>query len=1097
MDLNWRRGVHSLLRRPGEDEDEVAHMAMYATHENRPDVDDSHGVSDGGDDKPDEGLAHGEPIHNSFFQLKIVNILPKPATPRTTPESTAAITETSSASEVAAGTVQNETVSAVDSREGEPSADAEEDNGVELGARVFRAMSKDKFYVGPWGITIGSSKGCALCLPELTLVQPEHAHIEWRSDNPSSASMLSPADGGRARLTLQDLSGGGRFWLSCQPGCSVILHGSDEGDEEQRSELLSEPVKLCWGAKFSVGRVQFQVIPLTPPELARKRLFAAVRNNDATVLSAVLDAAKEHSGLDGAGDPCLLLRQTSTELTRGLDLDITDQQPCPSFEEETSERLQRRMRSPFAIGTRRERWREFLQRHAQTRHERLYLRSRAFQTVGLLHVAVAQSNVDMVSLLLAEGAQHGARVEITDRNAHLLFQGAASHKMRQLLLNVPLLCSSAEVGDVDEVRRLLACNTPPNGIGLRNKNSLHFASMSGHAEVVKLLLHAGASVDTQGGSKQRTALHYAALSGCVEVAQCLLKAGAKEDTQDKLGFTALNLTDNSEMCNLLKNTQSPSLCIAAQGGDIAMARQLLEDDSLRSDEKQDLVNQRNEQRHAAIHLACVAGNIEFLQLLLQHRVDVNMPGGSGEWTPLMFASAAGKAATVEYLLSVGADRTICSSSSSTAQGLVEETLKNLQTEEKAYDKPTSGRSAATSSSQVGTSTSTALSAPLMTRQVSHPPQDEHRQWLTQRRAHLQATLEVLRSGPQQLQQALDQNDLEAARALLEGKAVTAQCVFDKPVKAPALYHACSKKGLEEFAALLLDHGASLTAAGEDDLMPAHVAAMQGHVETVRTLLDRGQSMDARESTGGNTLLHAAAMFSHSTVVRLLLDSGADRTCVNTEGKTPFAVAKCSTVMRQLAVGVQRVVVEARAGNVSAVRSLLETRDTVLLEGLFKLRGDETPDANPLHDAVRMNHLPVVEVLVDSVCNINATAGKRRETALHVASRKGFLDIARYLTDHGARVNVKNSSSRTPYEVADSNAMRKLLVQEQRAIKIQPAEDMSDGIPDDKRCRVCMDRPVNTLILPCGHQAFCSDCAGQLEVCALDRQPINEIVKIFC
>ena len=39
---------------------------------------------------------------------------------------------------------------------------------------------------------------------------------------------------------------------------------------------------------------------------------------------------------------------------------------------------------------------------------------------------------------------------------------------------------------------------------------------------------------------------------------------------------------------------------------------------------------------------------------------------------------------------------------------------------------------------------------------------------------------------------------------------------------------------------------------------------------------------------------------------------------------------------------------------------------------------------------------------------------------------------------------------TPYEVADSNAMRKLLVQEQRAIKIQPAEDMSDGIPDDKR-----------------------------------------------
>ena len=88
-----------------------------------------------------------------------------------------------------------------------------------------------------------------------------------------------------------------------------------------------------------------------------------------------------------------------------------------------------------------------------------------------------------------------------------------------------------------------------------------------------------------------------------------------------------------------------------------------------------------------------------------------------------------------------------------------------------------------------------------------------------------------------------------------------------------------------------------------------------------------------------------------------------------------------------------MVVEARAGNVSALRSLLETRDTVLLEGLFKLRGDETPDANPLHDAVRMNHLPVVEVLVDSVCNINATVSIcMPQLGVEVASRAPSLSI---------------------------------------------------------------------------------------------------------
>ena len=58
----------------------------------------------------------------------------------------------------------------------------------------------------------------------------------------------------------------------------------------------------------------------------------------------------------------------------------------------------------------------------------------------------------------------------------------------------------------------------------------------------------------KGGSRQRTPLHYAALSGCVDAARCLLDAGAREATQDQLGFTALNLTDKAEMCNLLRNT---------------------------------------------------------------------------------------------------------------------------------------------------------------------------------------------------------------------------------------------------------------------------------------------------------------------------------------------------------------------------------------------------------------------------------------------------------------------------------------------------------------------------------------------------------------
>ena len=174
---------------------------------------------------------------------------------------------------------------------------------------MFRSMCNDNSCVGPWGVTIGSSKGCEVYLPQLTQVQPKHARIEWRSSNPNPTSTPPSADGGRARLTLQDLSGGGRFWISCQPECSqsVKMIVWCDVTKRQRAEPLREPVELCWGVKFGVGNVLFQVFEFSPLELARKCLFGAVRNNDVAVLSAMLDAAKEPNGLEGKDRSMLFL----------------------------------------------------------------------------------------------------------------------------------------------------------------------------------------------------------------------------------------------------------------------------------------------------------------------------------------------------------------------------------------------------------------------------------------------------------------------------------------------------------------------------------------------------------------------------------------------------------------------------------------------------------------------------------------------------------------------------------------------------------------------------------------------------------------------
>eukprot|EP00118_Oscarella_pearsei_P008742 m.46582 g.46582 ORF g.46582 m.46582 type:complete len:86 (+) comp33712_c0_seq4:3113-3370(+) len=84
-------------------------------------------------------------------------------------------------------------------------------------------------------------------------------------------------------------------------------------------------------------------------------------------------------------------------------------------------------------------------------------------------------------------------------------------------------------------------------------------------------------------------------------------------------------------------------------------------------------------------------------------------------------------------------------------------------------------------------------------------------------------------------------------------------------------------------------------------------------------------------------------------------------------------------------------------------------------------------------------------------------------------------------------------------MARNNASRKLLVQARTVYIRRPSEDASavDQTDNSKKCRICMDNVVNTIILPCGHQAFCTECAAKITECALDRQPIHEIVTVYC
>ena len=119
----------------------------------------------------------------------------------------------------------------------------------------------------------------------------------------------------------------------------------------------------------------------------------------------------------------------------------------------------------------------------------------------------------------------------------------------------PLLNASRD-GDTAEIQRLLANGLDPNTSDAFNNTPLSIAAHFGQTEAAKLLLNRGADIDGGGTNGAMTPLQCAIYSGHGETAAYLLQNGADPNFADQYGRMAL--------------------AVAANNGDAALARLLLE-----------------------------------------------------------------------------------------------------------------------------------------------------------------------------------------------------------------------------------------------------------------------------------------------------------------------------------------------------------------------------------------------------------------------------------------------------------------------------------------------------------------------------------------
>lgn len=168
-----------------------------------------------------------------------------------------------------------------------------------------------------------------------------------------------------------------------------------------------------------------------------------------------------------------------------------------------------------------------------------------------LHLAAPLGLTETVKLLLERGADPNARENrlsstplhlASERGlenvAALLLEGGADVNVKDSRARTPLRIG-IEKGYPGLVKLLLKYHPDVNRQG-RGGTPLHLAARTEKLAIAKLLLDAGAKVNTKGGSKQETPLHIAAVAGNKKMVELFLARGADPSLTSKQGRTPLD-----------------------------------------------------------------------------------------------------------------------------------------------------------------------------------------------------------------------------------------------------------------------------------------------------------------------------------------------------------------------------------------------------------------------------------------------------------------------------------------------------------------------------------------------------------------------------
>ncbi len=197
----------------------------------------------------------------------------------------------------------------------------------------------------------------------------------------------------------------------------------------------------------------------------------------------------------------------------------------------------------------------------------------------------------------------------------------------------------------------------------------------------------------------------------------------------------------------------------------------------------------------------------------------------------------------------------------------------------------------------------------------------------------------------------------------------------------------SLRGQAKVALELLKQGAKPDLRDDRKNVPIHYAARNGHENTIKVLVTKGQADLEIRGQGNRTPLHMAVDHGQAETVALLLELGAEVNSKDYMQATPLHHA--------------------------AENGYVETAEFLLDGGADVGARDETGKI-PLHYATTAE---MADMLIVAKSDPNAPDGYGL-TPLHQAARSGNTDVARVLLEAGAEINARTKGGETPLDMAD-------------------------------------------------------------------------------